>query len=128
MPPTSARLIRGRGPDAGSPGLSHLHLRLDRRAEGIVISHRNICHFLRSADALYGFERSDVCFQGASVAFDLSMEIWIPYMVGATLVAEPAMIGDVETLPDVLNAAGITVLDTVPTLLSLMSRDVPSLP
>ena len=39
------------------------------------------------------------CFQGASVAFDLSMEeIWIPYMVGATLfVASPAMIGDVET-------------------------------
>ena len=42
--------------------------------KGIVISHRNICHFLRSANALYGFERSDVCFQGASVAFDLSME------------------------------------------------------
>ena len=35
--------------------------------------------------------RSDVVFQGASVAFDLSMEeIWIPYLVGATLfVATP---------------------------------------
>ena len=58
-------------------------------------------------------------FQGASVAFDLSMEeIWIPYMVGATLVvASPAMIGDAEKLPDILIAAGVTVLDTVPTLL-----------
>ena len=66
-------------------------------------------------------------FQGASVAFDLSMEeIWIPYMVGATLVvASPAMIGDAEKLPDILIAAGVTVLDTVPTLLGLLNRDIP---
>ena len=39
-----------------------------------------------------GLRADDVVFQGASVAFDLSMEeIWIPYMVGATLfVASPA--------------------------------------
>ena len=61
-------------------------------------------------------------FQGASVAFDLSMEeIWIPYMVGATLVvASPATIGDAEKLPDILIEAGVTVLDTVPTLLGLL--------
>ena len=63
-------------------------------------------------------------FQGASVAFDLSMEeIWIPYLVGATLfVASPAMMGDAEKLPDVLIAAGVTVLDTVPTLLALLQQ------
>ncbi|HEX8666513.1 MAG TPA: amino acid adenylation domain-containing protein, partial [Beijerinckiaceae bacterium] len=96
--------------------------------KGIVVSHRNICHFLRSGNALYGFSPDDVVFQGASVAFDLSMEeIWIPYMVGATLfVASPAMIGDAERLPDILGAAGVTVLDTVPTLLGLLSRDIPS--
>ena len=66
-------------------------------------------------------------FQGASVAFDLSMEeIWIPYMVGATLVvASPATIGDAEKLPDILIEAGVTVLDTVPTLLGLLNRDIP---
>ncbi len=54
--------------------------------KGIVISHRNICHYLRSGNALYGLAAEDVMFQGASVAFDLSMEeIWIPYLVGATL-------------------------------------------
>ncbi|TDR94308.1 Pls/PosA family non-ribosomal peptide synthetase [Enterovirga rhinocerotis] len=97
--------------------------------KGIVISQRNICHFLRSANELYGFTQDDIVFQGASVAFDLSMEeIWIPLMVGATLhVATPAMIGDVENLPGLLDAAGVTVLDTVPTLLAMISREVPSL-
>jgi non-ribosomal peptide synthetase-like protein len=96
--------------------------------KGIVVSHRNICHFLRSGNELYGFCADDVVFQGASVAFDLSMEeIWIPYMVGATLfVASPAMLGDVESLPELLSDAGVTVLDTVPTLLSLFTRDIPS--
>ena len=73
--------------------------------KGIVVTHRNICHFLRASNALYGFTADDVVFQGASVAFDLSMEeIWIPYMVGATLVvASPATIGDAEKLPDILD-------------------------
>ncbi|ACA19646.1 amino acid adenylation domain protein [Methylobacterium sp. 4-46] len=97
--------------------------------KGIVISHRNICHFLRSANDLYGLTEDDVVFQGASVAFDLSMEeIWVPYLVGATLfVASPAMMGDAEALPGLLAANGITVLDTVPTLLALMTQDVPGL-
>ncbi|TDM90620.1 hypothetical protein CEE89_13975, partial [Lactobacillus crispatus] len=95
--------------------------------KGIVISHANICHFLRSGNALYGMRADDVVFQGASVAFDLSMEeIWVPYLVGATLfVASPAMMGDLESLPGILEAAGITVLDTVPTLLAMISGDLP---
>lgn len=97
--------------------------------KGIVISQRNICHFLRSANGVYGFAETDVCFQGASVAFDLSMEeIWVPYLVGAALyVADPAMIGDVENLPARLEQAGVTVIDTVPTLLALLPRDVETL-
>ncbi|KAA2242244.1 Pls/PosA family non-ribosomal peptide synthetase [Salinarimonas soli] len=95
--------------------------------KGIVISHRNICHFLRSANHVYGFQPDDVVFQGASVAFDLSMEeIWVPYLVGATLfVATPAMMGDAERLPDLIAEAGVTVLDTVPTLLAMITRDMP---
>ncbi|HYF56930.1 MAG TPA: amino acid adenylation domain-containing protein, partial [Salinarimonas sp.] len=95
--------------------------------KGIVVSHRNICHFLRSANAVYGFHEDDVVFQGASVAFDLSMEeIWVPYLVGATLfVATPAMMGDAERLPELIAGAGVTVLDTVPTLLAMITRDMP---
>ncbi|WP_409567229.1 Pls/PosA family non-ribosomal peptide synthetase [Methylobacterium sp. E-016] len=96
--------------------------------KGIVISHANICHFLRSGNALYGMAPDDVVFQGASVAFDLSMEeIWVPYLVGATLfVASPAMMGDVESLPRIIAEAGVTVIDTVPTLLAMITADLPS--
>ncbi|MGL4438787.1 MAG: amino acid adenylation domain-containing protein, partial [Bosea sp. (in: a-proteobacteria)] len=99
------------------------------KPKGIVISHRNICHFLRSANEVYGFNGNDVVFQGASVAFDLSMEeIWVPYLVGATLyVATPQVMGDIENLPDVLEKAGVTVIDTVPTLLGVLPREIPSL-
>ena len=97
--------------------------------KGIVVTQRNICHYLRSANEIYGVTASDVVFQGASVAFDLSMEeIWIPYLVGATLfVATPQIIGETEELPDILEEAGVTVLDTVPTLLAVLPRDVKSL-
>ncbi len=97
--------------------------------KGIVVTNRNICHYLRAANTLFGIKASDIVFQGASVAFDLSMEeIWIPYLVGASLfVASRDMIGEADALPDVLGAAGVTVLDTVPTLLALLSRDIPSL-
>jgi non-ribosomal peptide synthetase-like protein len=99
------------------------------KPKGIVITGRNICHYLRAANEVYGLVSSDVVFQGASVAFDLSMEeIWVPYLVGASLfVATPAIMGDADALPDVMDAAGVTVLDTVPTLLSMLSRDVPGL-
>ncbi len=94
--------------------------------KGIVITGRNICHYLRSANDIYGILPQDIVFQGASVAFDLSMEeIWIPYLVGATLfVATPQVMGEADRLPDVLDDAGVTVLDTVPTLLAMFPKDV----
>ncbi len=97
--------------------------------KGIVINHRNICHYLRSANEVYGIASSDVVFQGASVAFDLSMEeIRIPYLVGATLfVATPEILGETEQLPDIMEEAQVSVLDTVPTLLAVLPRDVKTL-
>ncbi|MCW2275522.1 amino acid adenylation domain-containing protein [Rhodoblastus acidophilus] len=97
--------------------------------KGIVITGRNICHYLRSANESYRITPDDVVFQGASIAFDLSMEeIWIPYLVGAELfVATPAVLGEAEKLPELMEEIGVTVLDTVPTLLSLLPRDIPSL-
>jgi non-ribosomal peptide synthetase-like protein len=97
--------------------------------KGIVISGRNICHYLRAANEVYGVEASDVVFQGASVAFDLSMEeTWVPYLAGASLfVATAEMIGEADKLPGLLEANRVTVLDTVPTLLALLPRDVATL-
>ncbi len=97
--------------------------------KGIVITGRNICHYLRAANEIYELTGKDIVFQGASVAFDLSMEeIWVPYLVGATLyVATPQIMGEADRLPDIMEEAGVTVLDTVPTLLAMLSRDIPSL-
>ncbi|KAA0678158.1 amino acid adenylation domain-containing protein [Roseomonas genomospecies 6] len=99
------------------------------KPKGIVISHANICHYLRAANSVYGITGEDVAFQGASVAFDLSLEeIFVPYLVGATLwVASRQVLDEADRLADVLNEAGITVLDTVPTLLAMLPKDVPSL-
>jgi non-ribosomal peptide synthetase-like protein len=99
------------------------------KPKAIVISHANICHYLRAANQVYGLVGSDVVFQGASVAFDLSLEeIFVPYLVGASLwVASRQVLAEVDKLPAVLDEAGITVLDTVPTLLGLIGHDIPSL-
>ena len=97
--------------------------------KGIVISHRAICHYLRAANTVYGLVAEDRVFQSASVAFDLSLEeIFVPYLVGASLfVAGPRALAETDRLPDLLEREGITVLDTVPTLLGLLGRDVPGL-
>jgi non-ribosomal peptide synthetase-like protein len=99
------------------------------KPKAIVISHRNICHYLRAANTVYGIGADDVVFQGASVAFDLSLEeIFVPYLVGARLwIASREVLAETDRLPEVLAQAGVTVLDTVPTLLTLMGQDVPSL-
>ncbi|WP_127089976.1 Pls/PosA family non-ribosomal peptide synthetase [Aquabacter cavernae] len=99
------------------------------KPKGIVIEHRNICHLLRSVNAVYGFREEDVVFQGASIAFDLSLEeIFVPYLAGSTLfVASSRVLGEVEKLPALMAEGGVTVLDTVPTLLAMMPQDVPSL-
>ncbi len=99
------------------------------KPKGIVITHRNICHYLRAGNEALGFRESDVVLQQASVAFDLSLEeIFVPYLVGATLkVATADTVKQTDRLPEIIEAEGITVIDTVPTLLSMFERDVPSL-
>ena len=42
--------------------------------KGIAITHRNICHYLRASNSIFGITSKDVMFQGCSAAFDLSME------------------------------------------------------
>ncbi len=95
--------------------------------KGIAISQRSICHFLRSENQVLGVRQDDLVYQGFSVAFDMSFEeIWISYLVGATVwIAPPEIIADPEALVDALDRNGITVLHAVPTLLSLIEGDLP---
>jgi amino acid adenylation domain-containing protein len=97
--------------------------------KGIVISHRSICHFLRSENELLGVREDDRVYQGFSVAFDMSFEeIWISYLVGATLwIAPPSVIADPDALAKALTRERITVLHAVPTLLGMVDDPLPGL-
>lgn len=99
------------------------------KPKGIAITQGSICHFLRSENARLGVRQTDKVYQGFSVAFDMSFEeIWISYLVGATLWLAPREIaGDPEALPRALIEQQVTVLHAVPTLLALFAQDVPSL-
>ena len=96
--------------------------------KGIVISQRGICHFLRSENEILGVRETDRVYQGFSVAFDMSFEeIWISYLVGATLWIAPApLVGDPDLLAQTLARERITVLHAVPTLVSLMDGSLPT--
>ncbi|MBI3445863.1 MAG: AMP-binding protein, partial [Magnetospirillum sp.] len=121
--------LRALGASSADPAYAIYTSGSTGKPKAIVISHGNICHYLRSANSLYRITFDDVVFQGASVAFDLSLEeIFIPYLVGARLwVAGRQTMAEADRLPQVLTEAGITVLDTVPTLLGLLSADIASL-
>jgi len=99
------------------------------KPKGILINQRSICHFLRSENEVLGVRADDRVYQGFSVAFDMSFEeIWISYLVGATLWLGPKeTAGDPEALPRLLLENGVSVLHAVPTLLALFADDVPSL-
>ena len=99
------------------------------KPKAIVISHRAICHFLRSENALLGIGPNDRVYQGFSVAFDMSFEeIWISYLAGAALWLAPSSVTiDPEAVAMALEKQRITVLHAVPSLVALLPTLSPSL-
>jgi non-ribosomal peptide synthetase-like protein len=135
-PASLSRMSGGAFADARSRGLTPDHPAYviytsgsTGTPKGILITHRNICHYLRSSNDLYGIHADDVVLQGCSAAFDLSMEeIWVPYLAGASLwVARQELLADTEALARGMREARVTVIDTVPTLLAMIGDEVPSL-
>lgn len=96
--------------------------------KGILVTNRNICHFLRAAALRYGLTADDVVLQCGSVAFDLSLEeIWLPYLVGARLeLCDADVLADPERLVARIREGAVTTLDLVPTLLSLLPELPPT--
>jgi non-ribosomal peptide synthetase-like protein len=99
------------------------------RPKGVAIDHGGICSFVRVAAQVYGLTGQDRVYQGMTIAFDFSVEeIWVPWMVGATLVPKPggtALIG--RELRDFLVEQRITAMCCVPTLLATLEDDLPGL-
>ncbi len=97
------------------------------RPKGVQVEHRSVCHLVRAEGRIFQVRPQDRVYQGFSLAFDASVEeIWLAFHAGATLVAgtEETSHG-APTLAAMLNAAGVTVLSCVPTLLAMIEEDLP---
>jgi non-ribosomal peptide synthetase-like protein len=92
------------------------------KPKGIPISHRNICHLIRSENDLLGINSSDKVYQGFSVSFDMwCEESWVSYLVGATIwIADAITAKSIDELSEILLKEKITVLHAVPSLLAVM--------
>ncbi|QJU58388.1 amino acid adenylation domain-containing protein [Sphingomonas sp. AP4-R1] len=99
------------------------------RPKGVAITHRNACHLVRSECAILALEPEDKVFGGFSLAFDMSVEtMWSAFFVGAELlVANEALAKAGPDIAIVLAAEGVTIWHVVPSLLTLVETDMPTL-
>jgi non-ribosomal peptide synthetase-like protein len=98
------------------------------RPKGVMIEHRNAIAFIRTLKSIYKISRDDRIYQGFSVAFDASVEeIWAAFSLGGTLCVAPE---DVSRSPndvaEFIAANDLTYFSTVPTFLSMMEADLPT--
>ncbi len=98
------------------------------RPKGVMIEHRNVVAFVKSLQTVYRVGPNDRVYQGFSTAFDASVEeIWAAFSRGGTLVVPTE---DIERSPvDVaqfIDDMAITYYSTVPTMLAMIDRDLPS--
>jgi len=99
------------------------------KPKGIAISHRNICHLVRSEQSVFNIRESDRVYQGFSVSFDMwCEETWVSYFAGATIwVADNTTSKAIDELAPTLKAQRITILHAVPSLLAVVDDDIPTL-
>jgi len=99
------------------------------KPKGIPITHRQICHLVRSEQSILNIQNQDKVYQGFSVSFDMwCEETWISYLVGATLwVADSTTAKSLDELGETLAKNKITVLHAVPSLLAMVEDKIPSL-
>ena len=99
------------------------------RPKGVMITHANACHLVRSESAILALEPSDIVFGGFSLAFDMSVEtMWSAFFVGAKLlVATEALATSGPDVAVALAAAETTIWHVVPSLIALVEHPVPTL-
>ncbi|KIO75810.1 hypothetical protein TH53_18515 [Pedobacter lusitanus] len=99
------------------------------RPKGVIISHASISNLVKGEERLFELGPQDKVAQVFSVAFDASLEeIWLAFRSGATLfpVSEAVMHSGAD-LSEFIAQHRLTVLSTVPTMLSMMQYPLPSL-
>lgn len=99
------------------------------KPKGIPISHRQICHLVRSEQTVLNIRPTDRVYQGFSVSFDMwCEETWVSYFAGATIwVADNTTSKAIDELGQLLKREQITVLHAVPSLLAVIDDDNPQI-
>src|SRR5262249_20701198 len=97
--------------------------------KGVEIEHRSVAHLVEAEADIFQVQPTDRVFQGFSIAFDGSVEeVWLVFRAGATLVVGTQdVVRAGAELSRHLAESGVTVFSTVPTLLSMLEEDIPSL-
>jgi len=93
--------------------------------KGVMIEHRSLINRIDWIQKQYPLGASDVFLQKTPFSFDVSVSelIW-PFTAGACLVmARPEGHRDVDYLTAVIQAAGVTAIHFVPSMLSLMVQE-----
>jgi non-ribosomal peptide synthetase-like protein len=98
------------------------------RPKGVKITHKNALTFVRALKRSYRIRRTDRIYQGFSAAFDASVEeIWAAFSAGATLVVATEEISrSPADAADFIHSEKITYFSTVPSFLSMIQRDLPT--
>ncbi len=99
------------------------------KPKGVEIEHESAAHLVRAERWLFEVAAADRIYQGFSLAFDASVEeVWLAFASGAALVtAAPEMAHAGPALSPLLTQAGVTVVSCVPTLLAMLTDDIPSM-
>lgn len=99
------------------------------RPKGVMAEHRNVVRFIDAFNEVCSTTPEDRVYQGFSLGFDGSVEeIWMAFSNGAALVA-----GNRDTpkfgndLAHFMTRNRVTYFSTVPTMLSTIGEDIPSL-
>jgi non-ribosomal peptide synthetase-like protein len=98
------------------------------KPKGVAVSHASIVNFLRVATPIYAVTSDDRVYQGMSISFDFHLEeIWPAWAGGATVVAGPTDSNRFgQGLAEFLAKHRITVFCSVPTLLTTVESELPS--
>jgi non-ribosomal peptide synthetase-like protein len=114
---------------AQSPAYSIYTSGTTGRPKGVVVSHGAISNLVKAERSIFKVSSTDRVLQGFSVAFDASLEeIWLAFLSGAALCpAGKELMCSGEALGKFINEKKISVLSTVPTMLSMMQPPLPSL-
>jgi non-ribosomal peptide synthetase-like protein len=98
------------------------------RPKGVMTEHRNAVHFVESFRKTCNLSHKDRVLQAFSLGFDGSVEeIWMAFANGANLVIAPDEVPSIGSeLAHLINSEHISFYSTVPTSLSMITEDLPS--